>query len=317
MTSPAPLELVDVSKTLAGTSVLHAVSFECPAGEITALLGPNGAGKTTSVALATGLRSASAGQVRVFGHAVSERAARYRLSLVPQEIGLPASVTVRRCLNFVGGQRPPSPLATSRAEICERLGISGLLERRAGGLSGGQQRKVAVALGLLRAPGLLIMDEATTSLDERTRATTWQLVREYADRGGAALVTSHILADIDAHADRVVALNDGRVVLASPLALVRARLGGSVVAISLPPTRRAEVLEQVRIRQLDARPVAPAAPGSTASDVPGSAGRVRLEWRTPAPVPFVAVLSQLAPDAVDLVVRPIPLGDLLAELAGP
>ena len=309
MTSTAPLALVDVAKALAGTPVLRQVSFECPAGEITALLGPNGAGKTTAVAVATGLRAPDSGDVKVFGKAVRDRAGRSRLSLVPQDISLPAAVTVRRCMDFVAGQRPPSPLAPARAEICERLTIGTLLDRRAGGLSGGQQRKVAVALGLLRVPGLLIMDEATTNLDEATRASTWQLVREYADRGGAALVTSHILADIDSHADRVVALNCGQVVLESQLAQVRARLGGSSVSISLASSRRGDVIEHVSARL----PGTALVPRTSAAGI-GAPATV-LEWRTREPLTLVAALAELAPDATDLFVRPIPLGDVLREFA--
>jgi ABC-2 type transport system ATP-binding protein len=312
VTAATPLVLVGVSKTLARKPVLREVSFECPAGEITALLGPNGAGKTTSVAVATGLRSADTGQVSVFGRPVRDRAARGRVSLVPQDIGLPAAVTVRRCLDFVGGQRALSPFAPARTEICERLAVSAFLDRRAGGLSGGQQRRVAVALGLLRAPGLLIMDEATTNLDETARATTWQLVREYTDRGGAALVTSHIVADIDTHADRVIALNAGRVLLQSPLAKVRAQLGGSSVSVRVPAARRAAILDRVATMRLGAELVRELDPAADAE-------WTVLQWRTQTPLPLVTELGhelgQLGADATDLIVRPIPLGDLLQELS--
>jgi ABC-2 type transport system ATP-binding protein len=314
MTSAAPLALVDVAKALAGTPVLREVSFACPAGEITALLGPNGAGKTTAVAVATGLRAPDSGDVRVFGKPVRDRAARSRFSVVPQDISLPAAVTVRHLMDFVAGQRPPSPLAPARAQICERLAISTLLDRRAGGLSGGQQRKVAVALGLLRVPGLLIMDEATTNLDEATRARTWQLVCEYAERGGAALVTSHILADIDSHADRVVALNLGQVVLESRLTQVRARLGGSSVSISLASSRRGAVIERVSAR-LPGAALVPRAGCAGVGAAANGAPTTVLEWRTREPLPLVAALAELAPDATELLVRPIPLGDVLREFA--
>lgn len=301
MTAP-PLAFAGAGKTLAGRPVLSEVTFDCPAGQITALLGPNGAGKTTSVALATGLRAPDTGQVRVFGRTARDRTTRSRLSLVPQEVGLPAAVTVRRCLAFVAGQRQPGQFTPPRDELCERLGLGPLLARRVGGLSGGQQRRVAVALGLLHAPPLLILDEATTNLDETARTTTWELIGSYAERGGAVLVTTHILADIDSHADRVVALSAGTVVLQSPLAQVRARLGGSAVSIRVPSSRRAEVLA----RTASCVPEAIAVPGSTAD---------ALAWRTPAPLPLVTALAVIAPEATDLLVGPVPLGDLLPELA--
>jgi ABC-2 type transport system ATP-binding protein len=319
-----PLRLDGVHKTLAGTPVLRDVGFTCPAGAITALLGPNGAGKTTSVAIATGLRRADTGTVEVFGRRLPSRAALRRLSLVPQEIGLPAAVTVWHLLHFVSAQRAESPFAPPVEELCERLGIGPLLRRRAGGLSGGQQRKVAVALGLLRAPGLLILDEATTSLDESSRATTWAMVREYVDRGGAALVTSHILADIESHADRLVALNAGEVVLERPLDEVRQRLGGSAVSVRLPAGHAHRAIARITAE------IAAAVPSAVASDsvraaMPDPApaamsGRrdrefVRVQWRTANPLPLVAAIARAAPCATDLLVRPIPLGELLDELA--
>jgi ABC-2 type transport system ATP-binding protein len=301
MTAPPPLLLDQVSKSLAGHEVLRDISFECPAGTITALLGPNGAGKTTTVTIATGLRRPSRGTVRVFGGDVGESRTRQHLSLVPQEIGFPDAVNVGLCLDFVAGQRVESRLAPSRAELCERLGIGDLLRRRAGALSGGQKRRLAVALGLIRAPGLLIMDEATTNLDEATRAITWQLVRDYVTRGGAALVTTHILADIESHADRVVALNNGQLVLHSPLAEVRTLLGGgSTVSIELPVTAQRAVLDAIATRGLGL-------------EVPARTGMV--QWRTCAPVALVAAVADLAPGASNLVVRPTPLSDLLDAVA--
>jgi ABC-2 type transport system ATP-binding protein len=313
--------------------VLREVSFTCPQGTITALLGPNGAGKTTSVAVATGLRRVDRGRVSVFGRALPSRAALRRISLVPQEVGLPAAVTVRHCLQFVAAQRAESPYAPTYDQLCERLGVGTLLHRRAGGLSGGQRRKVAVALGLLRAPGLLIMDEATTSLDEASRATTWAMVREYADRGGAALVTSHILADIDSHADRLVALNAGQVVMERPLDEVRARLGGSAVSVRLPPGRADQVIAEIAAAhpdatrvdapeldaaeldggELDTAPVDAAAAGAPGRGV--ERGPLRVRWRTSHPLPLVATLAAVAPQATELLVRPIPLGELLEGLS--
>jgi ABC-2 type transport system ATP-binding protein len=301
MSTAPPLVLDRVDKALAGQPVLHGVSFTCPAGEITALLGPNGAGKTTTVAVATGLRRPDTGRAEVFGVAVGDATARQRVSLVPQDIGFPDAVTVGRCLDFVAGQRPDLGLAPPPVQLYDRLGIAELLGRRAGGLSGGQRRKLAVALGLIHAPGLLIMDEATTNLDETTRAGTWQLVREYVGRGGAAVVTSHILADIDTHADRVVALNSGRVVLHSPLAEVRARLGGSTVSLRVPPQD-----QQAALAVTAAHGLGTALPRQTDG---------LLQWRTHAPLDLVVTVAAVAPRASDLDVRPTPLSELLSTVA--
>lgn len=303
MNHTQPLHFEGVTVDLAGRRVLDGLDLDSPAGAITALVGPNGAGKSTTLAVAAGLRRPRAGHALVSGAGAGTPAARLAVALVPQEITLPGVLPVRRCLDFVERQRPPSPYALDRAQLCRRLGIDTFVDRHVGGLSGGQQRKVAVALGLVRVPGLLILDEATTNLDETARATTWQLVREYTDRGGAALVTSHILADIEAHADRVVALTEGRVVADAPLAKLRARLGGSVVSVRVP-SRRAGAIR--------------AAVGPLAAQVEQEPATQHchavLRWRTRVPLPLVGALAAAAPDSDELEVRPIPLGELLSAL---
>jgi ABC-2 type transport system ATP-binding protein len=280
--------------------VLREVSFACRPGRITALLGPNGAGKTTTVTLATGLRRPDAGRVRVFGRPPTDAAARREFALVPQELGFPDAVTAAACLRLVTGQRPDRGRTPPVTELCERMGLGGLLGRRIGGFSGGQRRRLAVVLGLAHAPGLVVLDEATTNLDESSRAQTWRLVREYVARGGAALVTSHILADIEAHADDVVALAGGRVVLASPLADVRERLGADTVSVRLPGPDAPAVRAAVDARGLG-RAVGGPAPG-------------RYSWRTRDPVALVAAIAAVTDGASELVVRPTPLGELLAEV---
>ena len=295
----APLQLRGVHKTLAGTPILHDVTFSCPRGTITALLGPNGAGKTTTVAIAVGQRAPDAGVVSVLGSPARSRAARTAISLVPQEIGFPASVQVEKCLDFVAGQRPDLRLTPPRDDLLSRLGMAHALHRRIGALSGGQQRKLAIALALVHAPPVLVMDEATTNLDEHSRATTWALLRDYVRRGGAALVTSHILADIDAHADRVVALASGRVVLHDDIGAVRRALGGSVVTVRIDPTQRDRML--ARIAEAELGVAVPALPGT-------------LSWRSGQPARLVVALYALAPDLTELQVQPIPLREVLESL---
>jgi ABC-2 type transport system ATP-binding protein len=295
-----PLRFTEVDKALAGRPVLRAVSFACRPGRITALLGPNGAGKTTAVTLATGLRRPDAGRVAVFGREPVDAAARRQFALVPQELGFPDAVTAGSCLRLVTGQRPDRGLAPPVPDLCERMGLGGLLDRRVGGLSGGQRRRLAVVLGLAAAPGLVVLDEATTNLDESSRRETWRLVREYTARGGSALVTSHILADIETHADDVVALAAGRVVLASPLAAVRDRLGADTVSVRVPAGARAAVRAAVADRALG-REVPAAAPEACA-------------WRTRRPVALVAAIAAQTDAAEALLVRPTPLAELLAEL---
>jgi ABC-2 type transport system ATP-binding protein len=302
VTRPAlPLLLTSVSKSIARREILRDITLECHPGTVTALLGPNGAGKTTTVSIATGLRRPSAGAVRVFGADAASRAARSLFSLVPQDVGLPTTVRVHECLEFVARQRPPSSFAESPAQICSQLGVDRLLRRAAGGLSGGERRRVCLALGLVRVPGLLILDEAATNLDEEARAQAWSAVRDYATRGGAVLATSHILADIEANADRVVAVAAGQVVQSGTVADIRGLLGGSLVSVRLAPTEISEIVSQI-----DRCGLGKLEPDPTAD---------RTTWRTDDPVPLVARLAELSTEVTELTVVPIPLGDLLTRRA--
>jgi ABC-2 type transport system ATP-binding protein len=188
----------------------------------------------------------------------------------------------------------------SRADLCAQLGLAELLRRRVGGLSGGQRRRVAIALALVEAPALLLLDEATTNLDESSRAATWALLQAHAARGGAALVTSHILADIESHADRIVALDRGHVVMTGTRDEVRRRLGDSTVSARIPPALRATVLARIDALEL-------AGPAVVVGD--------ELTWRSAQPARVVAEIAALAPDAAELRVSPAPLSSLLADSA--
>lgn len=233
--APEPLAFTDVTKRLGGRPVLAGVAFTCPPGRVTTLLGPNGAGKTTAVTLAAGLRRPTTGTVRTFGADCASPPARRTSAIVAQEIGFPATVRVSELLDFITVQRAPSRIAPPTAELCAALGLTDLLARQIGGLSGGQRRRVAVALGLVRAPGLLILDEATSNLDHEGRQVVWQLVRDYAGRGGTVLATTHILSDAEAVADHVVVLSDGCVLRSGPADEIRALVGGRQITVRVRP----------------------------------------------------------------------------------
>lgn len=240
-----PLRLTDVTKELARKPVLTGVSFDCPPGAVTVLLGPNGAGKTTTVTIAAGLRRPGSGSARCFGVPCSDPAARRLIAVVPQDIAYPGTVRVREVVRFVAAQRPSGGLGPPEAELLERLGLDSLAHRQIGGLSGGQRRRLAVALALVRAPELLVMDEATSSLDHETRLQVWQLIGEYADRGGAVLATTHILGDADLFADRVLVMAGGEVVREGTAVQIRGLVGGRRIRVRLSPDRRDSVLAEL------------------------------------------------------------------------
>ena len=202
------------------------------------LLGPNGAGKTTMLSLITGLRHADSGTVRLFGGNPRDPLNRVSLGTTPQETGLPPTLTVGEVTDFVAGHYA-HPM--SRGEVLERFGIADLAKRQTGGLSGGQKRRLAVALALVGRPRLVVLDEPTTGLDVEARHALWQALRDYHADGATVLLTSHYLEEIEALAERVVVVGEGRVLADDTLAAVIDRVAMRRISVRLPAVSAAEV----------------------------------------------------------------------------
>ncbi|HLV55830.1 MAG TPA: ABC transporter ATP-binding protein [Actinotalea caeni] len=226
--SAEPVVAVDgVRRTFGDVVALDGVSLAVRPGEIVGLLGPNGAGKSTLLSLVTGQRKPDAGTVRLFGQDPRLPAARIGLGVTPQETGLPPSLTVGEVVDLVSGHYPdPMP----RAELLERFDLADLARRQTGGLSGGQKRRLAVALSLAGRPRLVLLDEPTTGLDVEGRRALWQAVRDYHREGATVVVTSHYLEEIEALAERVVVIGSGRVLADDTLGAVVARVQAHRVA---------------------------------------------------------------------------------------
>lgn len=185
------------------------VSLDISAGSILGLLGPNGAGKSTVLSLVQGLRRPSTGRVQLFGGAPGDYRSRQRLGCTPQETALPPTLRVGEVIDFVG-RHFDRPLAT--VALAEEFGLTELLKRQTGALSGGQKRRLSVALAFVGQPELVLLDEPTTGLDVDARRTLWDAVRRQHDRGATVVVTSHYLEEIEALAERVVVMGHGRVI---------------------------------------------------------------------------------------------------------
>lgn len=206
-----------------GFEAVTGVSFSVARGEIFALLGTNGAGKTSTVELLEGLAAPDGGTVRVLGHdPYRERAAvRPRTGVMLQEGGFPSDLTAAETARMWAG-------CTSEARpIGEALELVGL-ERRAGvrvkQLSGGERRRLDLALALLGRPEVLFLDEPTTGLDAEGRRDTWELVRTLRDGGTTVLLTTHYLEEAESLADRLAIMHRGRIVTAgSPAEVTAAR----------------------------------------------------------------------------------------------
>ncbi|MEW1956760.1 ABC transporter ATP-binding protein [Kineococcus sp. NPDC059986] len=220
MPAPAVVEVDHVTRTFGAVTALDDVSLHVEAGEAVGVLGPNGAGKSTLLSLLAGLRRPDRGTVRVAGGDPREPRARARIGVTPQATGLPQTLKVREVVDFAGGHhRDPVP----RADLLERFGLTDLAGRQCGGLSGGQQRRVAVALAFVGRPRVVLLDEPTTGLDVPARLSLWEAVRGFVADGGTLLLTSHHLEEVEALAHRVVVVDHGRVVVAGTVEEVRGR----------------------------------------------------------------------------------------------
>lgn len=219
---PCAITARSVTRRYGRVVALDALDLDIARGAVTALLGPNGAGKTTFIDLVLGRARPDAGVVRVAGHAPGSLAARRGLGAMLQSAALVPQLTVREHVELHCGYYAH---ALPAAQVIERAGLGELARRRYATLSGGQQRRVQFALAICGRPSLLVLDEPTVALDAQSRRTCWTLIREYADDGAAVLLTTHLLEEAEALADRIVLLGSGRVVTDGTPAQIRARVG--------------------------------------------------------------------------------------------
>ena len=218
---PALAELRGASKRYGKQLALDGVDLALHGGELLALLGPNGAGKTTAIGLLLGLLQADTGMVHLGGRPPQDLDARRTVGLMLQSAGIPETLKVGELLDLT---RSYYPAPRSIADCVALAGLDGLLERRYGKLSGGQQRRVQFALALCGRPRVLFLDEPTTGLDIEARQGLWKAMRELVAEGCAVLLTTHYLEEAESLADRVVVLNNGRVVARGSVQEIRAHV---------------------------------------------------------------------------------------------
>ena len=225
-----------VTKRFAGVAALDGVDLELRRGEMLALLGPNGAGKTTALSLMLGLRRPDAGRAELFGADPRHPASRAAVGVTPQETGFPPTLRVGEIVDLVRAHFE-APVAT--VELLGRFGLTECGRRQVGGLSGGERRRLAVALAFAGRPLAVFLDEPTTGLDVEARRAVWNELQAYTEGGGTILLTTHYLEEAEALASRVVLLACGRVAgEGSPRALARAH-GGTLEDAFLAVTKGA------------------------------------------------------------------------------
>lgn len=212
-----------LGKRYGGRAVLDGLDLDVRRGEIFALLGPNGAGKTTTIEILEGVRRRDDGEVTVLGEdpARAGRAWRARIGVVSQGEPAGQALSVREVLDHFAGYHA-TPRST--ADLLEAVGLLEQAAVRVGRLSGGQRRRLAVALGVQGTPELVFLDEPTTGMDPVARRQFWKLVRDLRASGTTVLLTTHYLDEAAELADRVGVVADGRLVEVAPPAELGAAL---------------------------------------------------------------------------------------------
>ncbi|MET7424184.1 ABC transporter ATP-binding protein [Dactylosporangium sp. NPDC005555] len=270
-----PIEVHGLRKAYGGNPAVDGISLSVGPGEIFALLGPNGAGKSTTIEILEGHRRRDAGDVRVLGEdpGAAGRRWRSRIGIVLQTATDAADLTVRETVRHFAGHYP-SPRDPS--EVLSLVGLLDKADARIRTLSGGQRRRVDVALGIIGNPSLVFLDEPTTGFDPEARRRFWALIRSLAADGTTILLTTHYLEEAAALAGRLAIIVGGRIVAAG----TPSDVGGPAQAQATVTWRDGTGLHEVR------------------TDSPGT------------------VVSSLRPDATDLQVRRPSLEDVYLDLIG-
>jgi ABC-2 type transport system ATP-binding protein len=254
---------------------VRGIDLEVTRGEILAFLGPNGAGKTTTTEILEGFRMRTGGDVRVLGTDPARAGPdwRARIGVVLQTNAPERLLTVRECLTMYAGYYP-RPLPVNRV-----LALTGLTEKvdsRCDQLSGGQQRRLDVALALIGDPELIFLDEPTTGFDPTARRMAWDVISGLRDLGKTIFLTTHFMDEAEALADRIMILAAGRIVASGTPRTIGDRDGGAtVISFTLPDGMTAAQL--------------PPLPGPLEEQAHG-----RVELRVPDPVPVLHALTAWA-----------------------
>ena len=206
------IAVADLRKSYGRREVLHGLSFTVEPGEVFALLGPNGAGKTTTVEILEGYRKRDGGSVRVLGED-PERAGggfRARIGIVLQSSAVYPLLTAREIVELFAGYYPHPRNA---GEVIDLVGLAEKRDARVRTLSGGQLRRLDLALALVGDPELLFLDEPTTGFDPGARRQAWETIRGLRELGKCILLTTHYLEEAHRLSDRLAILREGRIVV--------------------------------------------------------------------------------------------------------
>ena len=293
----AAISVRSLRKSYEAYEAVRGISFDVGRGEIVAFLGPNGAGKTTSVEILEGYRMRSAGEVQVLGVDPAHAGASWReqIGVVLQESQPEPYLTARQCVElYAGYYARPRPTD----ETLELVGLSEQASTLAGKLSGGQRRRLDVALALVGDPQLVFLDEPTTGFDPSARRAAWQVVADLRSLGKTIFLTTHYMDEAEFLADRIVVLAGGEIVAeGAPATLGGRDRSAARITFSLPSTADASRLPE-----------------------PFARAGGRIEARSNRPLEDLHALAEWAEaqgvDLADLEVRRPTLEDIYLELTG-
>ena len=230
--------LIDrLQKRYGSVEAIKDVSFQVETGEFFGILGPNGAGKTTTLRCLCTLSRADGGQLEVEGISVREypRSVRQRLGYVAQEVALDKVLTGRELLELQADlyHLPRSTIKARLDSVIELLSLGEWANQLSGTYSGGIRKRFDLAAGLLHQPKILVLDEPTVGLDIESRSVIWQFLRSLREQGITILMTSHYLEEVDALADRVAIIDQGRVIALGTPSELKDRVGGDRITLRI------------------------------------------------------------------------------------
>ncbi len=233
----AAVTIEKLQKSYGSVQAVRDVSLTIQPGEIFGLLGPNGAGKTTTIRCLCTLATPDSGRLEVMGIPVVEQPQRVRqfLGYIAQEIALDKVLTGRELMQLQADlYHMPKSIAAKRIEqMIDRLELGEWADQKTGRYSGGLKKRLDLALGLLHQPDVLVLDEPTVGLDIETRSAVWRFLRQLKAAGTTILLTSHYLEEVDALADRVAIIDQGKVISAGTPSDLKDKIGGDRITLRI------------------------------------------------------------------------------------
>lgn len=226
-----PIRAKGLSKRFGAVQAVSNIDLNVAAGDALGLLGPNGAGKSTTLSMLMGLRSPDAGQALIFGHSAGSPQARAMTGATPQSTGLPDQLSPREILAYTAARYGVTPKID---DLAGRFGLEKLIDRRVAGFSGGEMRRVALALAFVGEPKLVFLDEPTTGLDTTAQEGFRDIARDYVKGGGTLVLTSHHWDEIEAICGTIALIDRGETGLSGRIEDIRARASVNRVSFALP-----------------------------------------------------------------------------------